>query len=362
MRSFHSVRFFSSAACLLTLMLLFFFGLTMIGSSGTPDMYFHWLKWIYTTQQQGPFAGYASIVGDNYPPLSAVLLWAGDQALKNWGFHGSIVVKLTLTGFLLLSSIIYCYWSRDLRLTTIFLAGNFIAVVGLAYLDILVAPFILAACFCLYRQKFTWFLLFYSMAIFIKWQPLIMAPFVMVACWQHIHVHHYRWRKITAVLLPPVLIVGAMVWLFGYKELITSLRLALNTNDFSSNAMNINGLVNEIIDIHAWRAAMDSLQHNGDEQAAITAYTEANKILYVSSGGLSTLRYVLSKLFFWGCFFYLLWRYMQSPTNAKRLLFYSTAAYVFYFIFNTGVHENHLHMALLLASALVVIDRHFFYF
>ncbi|MEZ5539572.1 MAG: hypothetical protein R3E63_06410 [Pseudomonadales bacterium] len=150
------------------------------------------------------------------------------------------------------------------------------------------------------------------------------------------------------------------MWLFGYKELITSLRLALNTNDFSANAMNINGFVNEIIDIHAWRAAMDSLQHNGDEQAALMTYTEVKKMLYISSGGLSTLRYILSKLFFWGSFFYLLWRHIRLPADAKRLLFYSTAAYVFYFIFNTGVHENHLHMALLLASVLVVFDRQFF--
>jgi hypothetical protein len=62
------------------------------------------------------------------------------------------------------------------------------------------------------------------------------------------------------------------------------------------------------------------------------------------------------RILFYASYFGILLAFVRNTKTFERLLLYSMLGYLSYFLFNTGVHENHLFLIACLAWILVFID------
>jgi len=299
------------------------------------------LKWMGDIRAYGLVGAYRRI-RDQYPPLTLVLLDAvrlggGTLHLTNFtAFKLSLVVLFALTGAVFLA------WRRDLLLTAALLLAILPNTLALGYTDVYFAPTLLLALAALRQRRFVAFSLLLAVTCLIKWQAAIIAlPLLFAAVRLALAApeasataSRLPLRRLTAIVLPGLTVTAGVLAVFG-GAVFASLKHGFDERFLSANALNALWLLTQALHFAAPQryGGLPTGVH-GTIQSTDWHLTLGPKLVFAVAYLFTLVR---------------LWR--DAPTFANTLR-WSLAAYLAYFAFNTGVHENHLFTAVVLAAAL----------
>jgi len=316
-------------------------------SQGTHDLD-TWLTWGKHAYEHGIVDGYA-MDGNLYPPLADVLIWLSYSLAMLIGIAPVYTIKFSLLIFLLVTTTIFYHWSnKNTPATLCFYSAMLVSSLGLAYLDIYFAPALLFSLYRLQQGKISQFLFFFTLACLIKFPPLMIAPFFLI----YIISHHWRKKQThtnTEILnwkslAPAFGLLIVILFLFG-KTLVLALLKATQAPWLSAWALNFNWIVTRIFLQNGWgQAYPPGLDPN------VAIMNPVPKVAQQIASGLY--------LFF---FSEILLLFILRKKTFEKLLLTAMLGSFSYFMFSTGVHENHLFLASLLAMALFCINPKFLY-
>lgn len=310
-------------------------------SPGTGDVSI-WNNWMREISSSGLIGGYAQSDTD-YPPLAFVLLAAVSRGAAAFGIAQFLVLKFSLLIFLLATAACFYWFTRNLILTAALELALMLNSMGLAYLDIYFAPFLIAGLFHLQRGNPNRGLILFAISCFTKWQPLIIAPFVLVYVLDLARERapeNYRIKtQMLPFLLAAVAVALPLLLIFGWK-VFDSLERAMTRHAFlSAYALNLSWL--ETWALHLIQPDKYEPLQNG----MIDIFLTREPIVVWPDKILFCLSYLA-----------ILVAFVRQPKTFARLLVYSILGYMAYFVFNTGVHENHLFLVCCLGSMLVFFE------
>jgi hypothetical protein len=296
-------------------------------SAGTGDVDI-WLGWMRTLDD-GLRDAYVSAHRD-YPPGSLTLLEV-PRMLARTGLIGPLpALKTLLISAALAAAFIVYRWSREPAYALVFLLAVAVNVVAHGYLDILTVPPLLLAMRSLERRRPTAAGAWFATAAAIKWQPLIVGPFVLVeACRTQPSARFGALAGAGRFVIGAVIVAGPLLAFFDPEPIQAALRLALQHSSLSLQGLNANWLV----------------------QLAIYLGSNATGALYDVDtpeivASLARVAFVTT----YGC---LLWLFIRRGRHFEDYVWYSCLAFYSYCMLNVGVHENHLFLAVILAFVLL---------
>ena len=152
--------------------------LSVLGWSapGTEDVSDIWLPWMNAVARHGLIKGYAEIGGD-YPPGAAALLLAARRLLP--AAPDLTVVKALLATAQLVSTLLFAALCRRMGASLCFVAAVALSASSLGYLDILFTAPLVVALFAALDKRPTLSATAFTLACLVKWQPLILLPFLL---------------------------------------------------------------------------------------------------------------------------------------------------------------------------------------
>jgi len=331
-----------SAVALILLVSLI--AVSFLYSPGTEDIRI-WNYWIDEISSYGLIGGFAHGGGafpHDYPPLVFIMLAAVSRCADALSTSAFVVLKCSLLLFLFATSGCFYWFTRNLVLTAALEFTLLLSSVALGYLDIWFAPFLIAGLFCLQRGNLTLGVLLFTVSCSIKWQPLVIAPFICIYVWSAVQdVPSWREklrRQIMPFAVAALVVAMPLAAIFG-TSIIHSLQLAMSHDYLSGLALNFSWL-------HTWALHLAQPEKYGalqDGQIGIIHTHEA-------------LVKLPEKILFYASYSAVLIVFARQKKTFERLIVYSVLGYMAYFVFNTGVHENHLFLASCLAWMLVFLD------
>lgn len=306
-------------------------------SGGTGDVAI-WQGWIEAIERDGFITGYIPV----YPPLTWTILLGVSYAYHALNIEMLLAIKWALVFFLFLTSGIFLLWTRNLLLTVFFHISLILSSVALGYLDIWVAPALLLSLWALKERKIFLCTLFFTIAWLVKWQPLIIAPFIMAYIVRPTGIK--QWKEtvkivLRDVLLPAGLLVGLMVLLFG-QGLLISLQDGMGHTGLTGNALNYNWLVTFFLS-STQPDRFGALANGIVNYIGITEWEPGDWPLVLIPRVLFGLFYVSGLVFM-----------LRKAATFENFIRFVIVGYMAYCTFNIGVHENHFFMAGLLAVVL----------
>jgi len=217
---------------------------------------------------------------------------------------------------------------------------------ALGYLDILFAPFLILSFLYLYKEKYFLFTILFSLASLMKYQPLIIAPFILlflIKINKISEIKKIEWLNlIKKVFVPGFLIILLIFMVFG-KHLFISFIAATKHNFLSGNALNFNWVFTYFLKIFF----SDKF---GSLNDGLIQYIIVDNIKVI----------LLPKILFYVFYILSLIAFFRiKEKNMEKLTVYSILGYLSYFVFNTGVHENHLFIICLLFGILMWLNDNF---
>lgn len=316
-------------------------------SLGTHDID-TWLTWGRHAYENGVIKGYA-MDGNLYPPLAEVLLWLSYTLAIFMGVAPVYTLKIFLLVFLLLATTIFYRWShKNLPTTLGFYAAMLLSSLGLAYLDIFFAPVLLFALYCLQQGKINPFVFFFTLACLIKFPPLIVAPFFLVYLTAHYirrqHLIHDIKTLCRTALIPTVFLLMVVLFFFG-KTLLVALVKTTGTAWLSAWALNFNWIVTRIFLQNGWGETYPPWF-----EASVAIMNPVPLVAQYLAKGLYLFFFTMTFVAF-----------ILRNKTFENLLMFSMLGSFSYFMFYTGVHENHLFLASVLAMALFCANQKYFY-
>jgi len=309
----------------------------LIPTPGTGNMD-TWVRWINEAIDLGLVDAY-SLNHDTYPPLTLVILFGVgkiSQLLNIWIYTA---IKGTIAAFLLLTTLLTLWATKDLLLSLLLLGGVLINSVALGHLDIFFAPTLVLALWALKEKRLVLFTIAFCFSFLTKWQPLIIAPFIALyilgidrlSDWKQIDL-----RGILKKILIPALGILALTFiLFGIKPVITAFSYASDHHYLSGNALNLNWILTHFL--HVFKPGQYGPLINGQAELIIGPPYSVKLIPKL----IFFLVYILTAIVF----------FKQKKTFGN-LMWFSLLGYWAYFTLNTGVHENHFFVAIILAALL----------
>lgn len=315
---------------------------SLLFSPGTGDVA-TWETWIREMSAFGLTGGFIHS-GTDYPPLSLIVLETVSRCADLFGINVLLTLKCSLLIFLIATAATFYWFSRDLILTATLEFSLILNSVALGYLDIYFAPFLIAAFFCLQRGHFTIGVLMFAISCSIKWQPLLLAPFiciyVMTAAVEGLSGRDKLFKRAMPFLIAALVVLLPLVVIFGAGAIINSLRRATTMHNFISGyALNFGWL-------HTWALHVWAPEKYGSLQNGEIDLIQSRDVLLM----------LPEKILFYLSYAAILIAFALQKKTFKQLLVYSMLGYLSYFLFNTGVHENHLFPIACLAWILVFID------
>lgn len=282
--------------------------------------------------------------GTDYPPLSLIILETVSRCADTFGITVLLALKCSLFIFLFATAAAFYGFSRSLILTAALEFSLILNSVALGYLDIYFAPFLIAAFFCLQRGHFKMGILMFAISCAIKWQPLLIAPFVCVyviaAAGDGLPGRDKTLQRATPFIIAALVVALPLVVTFGAGAIIGSLQRAMTRHNFISGyALNFGWL-------HTWALHLWAPEKYGSLQdGQIDLIQSRDAVLMLPE-----------KILFYLSYATILIAFALQKKTFRQLLVYSMLGYLSYFLFNTGVHENHLFPIACLAWILVFID------
>jgi hypothetical protein len=351
-------------------------GITFFNAPGTGDRY-RWLLYMYTARHYGVLQTYwrAAVTGvsqetradidydteirypvvypnngngrTDYPPLSILALALLARLGRLLHVSDFAMLKFSLIAFTLACAGVTAGWRDRWRplLGIATFAALALSSIVLVYLEVYFILPLLLAFACLQRKKLTAGAALFTVSFLIKWQPIILVPFVLIYV-----LSQDRSPRRLLPFVPATLILAAVAAIFG-KAMVVALGSGLQDTSFSGGALNFNWLI-AAAQAHAfnpWHAA--ELSANGqDAIRALGNGTAPHVGVYGALALLSTtLRYF--------CYAVALAHFVFSGRTFADLVRACIAAFLSYSIFGVGVHENHAIVAMVLALCWVAVDR-----
>jgi len=324
------------------LLLVNLIALSFLYSPGTGDVSI-WRNWIDQMSAFGLVGGFVHS-GTDYPPLSLIILATVSRCADAFGMTIFLTLKWSLFIFLFATAASFYWFSRNLILTAALEFSLVLNSVALGYLDIYFAPFLIATFFCLQRGHFKMGVLMFAISCSIKWQPLLIAPFiciyVMTGAGEGFSGRDKAYKRPLPFMIAALVVVLPLVMIFGAGAIINSLQRAMTRHNFiSSYALNFGWL-------HTWALHLWAPDKYGSLQAGQVDLIQTRDALVL----------LPERILFYLSYLGIIWTFARDTRTFERLLIYSMLGYLSYFLFNTSVHENHLFPIACLAWILVFID------
>ncbi len=312
------------------------FALVMLRSPGTTDTSNFFLVWTERALKDGLTGSYG-LITDDYPPFSSVILFAAGKIGSACSLDLFLSFKLSLVAALLCTTVCFWAWTLDAVLAAIIAFSLFFNGVALGYIDTYWAPAFILSLWALQKKRLALFSGLFALSSLIKWQPLIVAPFLVLHAFsipansaRSRRMLLRRWVELAAPACAVVLTAGLV---FGFRTMVASLNHALNQELLSGDALNFNWLVTWFFE------AVHPEWYGGMTDGVVKA------IIIDPSLGWATAIKLIFVLFFLGA----LWRSFKLRASFPAAIECSLVGYFSYFIFSIGVHENHLFLATILA-------------
>jgi hypothetical protein len=178
---------------------------------------------------------------------------------------------------------------------------------------------VLLGFFALERDLFAAAGFFMTAAALIKWQPLILGPVVVIYAVSRSN----GWRR-TVWVLPGAALALAVMVLFGWRASWAALPGAVGDRFFSGQAFNLDWIVTGVVEF--FEVAGKHLRGDGG-MVALTS--------------LPPVYYTVSKTFYWIAETAVVGIFAIHRKNPETLCLAMRASEAVQFNFNTGVHENH---------------------
>jgi len=326
--------------------ILFCSSLLFFKTPGTADVN-HWLSWAHNANTYGIVKGFAAD-NDVYPPLGSLILNTSTKISTSLGLSEFMGIKLSIYFFLLLTLIILYIVTGNYLLSIISYFLLMINSLGLVYLDIYFTPFLILSLFFLKKKNILLTTVFYCLASMIKMQVIILMPFLVL---QIVNVHslsefkHLDYKKITLnFILPYALILSAILLVYGMPFLLL-FKNAYEEDILSGEATNIGWIITFFLH-YFFPNTFGSLESS---DFAIRMIRGDNILFHM-------LKYA-----FFISYAIIFFKYFKIKEKSfEKFLLYATAAFLSYFILNKGVHENHLHIAVILLILLYGEDKNYF--
>lgn len=283
---------------------------------GTEDVADIWLPWMDTVARYGLLKGYAEIDGD-YPPGAVTLLLAARRLLP--AASDLAVLKALLATAQLVSMLLFAAFCRRTGPCLCFVVAVALSASALGYLDILFAAPLIVALFAALDDRPALSATALAIACLIKWQPLILLPFLL-PLW----IEQARRPSVShlAVAASPALaICSAIAWWF-WPEIWMAFNHAFSHGSWSAGALNLPWLLQML-------------------------FGQRPQIMDVPDHAIFALR-----LLFAAVYLPLVVRAWSRRGAAEAVLTCSLAGFAAYFVLAPSVHENHLFTAVVLAFVL----------
>jgi hypothetical protein len=296
-----------------------------LGYPGTPDDG-DFLHWAAVLNGAGPIRGYAQIA--DYPPLGPLILWGATKAGADFSLPPFTCIKLAIDFFQLAAALIIRWYARSWAAAALMflLISPFGALLG--YIDAFYLPFVLAGIFALRSDRFAVANLMFAIATLIKWQPAVLFPIVLI-------YGVGRGRKLNVFsLLPAAVFTGFVIAAFGPDAVRTAFSGATDDPLFSGQAFNLDWIITYGLE------ATHSLGTHFSAIGTIKFINHLSPPWYAVSRGLFWIVYLGNLIVFASC---------CKTWNTCMLALLS--AETIQFTFNTGVHENHSFLVMILAFA-----------
>ena len=332
----------SSMQKLVLALLMILVSLLFLNSHGTTDMEI-WLQWSENADNLGVVAGFEANHAD-YPPITTAILLDAVRLGQVLELPALTAIKLSIILFLCLTSLACWLWTKDVGVTLLMHLALLLNSAALAYVDIYFAPTLVLALWALKQRKLLFFTVCFTIACLTKWQPLIIAPFILLYIldvkqwddWKRINVKNLALR----IVLPAAVLLGLTLLIFGAGPVWDAFRASASHNYLSGNALNANWIYTHFIRVFSPE------QFGGlvNKQASYII-TDSPQIQLVPRL-LFILFYALTLAVF----------YRREKSFENTLLF-SILGFMAYYTFNIGVHENHLFLVTILAVLLLWVNK-----
>jgi Gpi18-like mannosyltransferase len=311
-------------------------------SHGTVDVLL-FKDWVHHAESQGLVAGYAANDAD-YPPLASTILVGAARVATLAGVRLQTAIKWSTILFLFATSALFLAWTKDAFAAALLHLSLVLSAAAMAYLDVYYAPLLVAAFWALERRRLLLFSCCFTLAATTKWQPLLLAPFLVVHLLATTRDPASRRVDVRAlalrVVLPAAAIVAAVVALFGVGPVWSAFKAGTSHDVLSGYALNL-----AWVETHLLRL-FDPAKWGAIEQG------KAELVLASSLAVRLPLQ-----LLFGGSYLALLVAFARREKSLENLLTFALLGALAYFTLAVGVHENHFFPAALLAVLLAWRQR-----
>jgi len=289
---------------------------------GTSDVS-DFLSWSATLLQKNPFAGYAVIA--DYPPLGPFILWAAAEAGRLAHLTPLEALKLAIALFQYAAALIAWRVFSPAAATLLFCL---IAAYGslLGYIDCFYLPFILLGLRALDNNRLALALLLFTAATLIKWQPAILCPLIFIQAFALA-----KFPQKFLFPLPAAAFAAAVIAAFAPASVWWAFSGAAGDPFFSGQAFNLDWLATGLMKL--FHIAGQHFAPGGTITPIIA---------------LPPPWYAASRTLFWIVYLANLVLFTLRAKTQKRLILALLAAESIQFTLNTGVHENHAFLILIL--------------
>lgn len=310
--------------------------LAFIHFMGTGDVGL-WLRWMYYFHEHGLRLGYemSNEVLQCYPPGTFALLGMAYQ-IFGAALGKFVLLKMILLISVIAGAVVYGCWSRNVVLTAVLIFAMVLSTT-LGYLDALLLAPLLLSLWALQKQRLALASFFFTVAVLLKPQPLIIAPFFLVyACDLSItNLRSYPiWLpRMGRLLLGAFAPVVLSLLLVNPAAIADSLAMAVSHEALSYQGLNPNWVVQLMLYV----------AHAGDTKHFFMVDAPANLLLLV-------------KFLFYACYFFVLGVFMLRRRSFEEFAWFACIGFYSYFLLYLGVHENHLFIAMVLAFVIYQSD------
>jgi hypothetical protein len=304
---------------------------------GTFDDY-AFVEWAKIFNQPGPLAGYrllAHQVHLDYPPIGVTLMWLALRAGDVFGLPDLIAFKMSLA-VLAVAGALVAFGRRQAPLDAlILLLISTLYGVILGYTDVVYLPFLLMALYAACAERIALAGLALSLAAFIKWQPIILAPIFLAAAIQQVR----GVMPVIRIMMPTAIFVAVILLAFGPVTVTAVLFTATSDPFLGGQGVNFAWLASYLFEL--LHIGGQHLQSSG--AIAIVNTPSPSAAIDVTARAL--------RLLFYGLFLATLGIYIAGRKNADSFMISALSCAMVQFTLNTGVHENHLFVSFVVAFA-----------
>jgi hypothetical protein len=352
---------FDRAMGLVLLLLTVTLSLMMLRSPGTSDVSIV-LNWADILYQNGLIRGYSEVISDlhtEYPPISHAMLYIARALGDTVGLSPLGSFKVIILAFQLMSAGIILVLSGSYWVAAAFNASIFLSGVGLGYQDVWFAPPLILAFWAFRAGRDVLGTALFLIACLTKWQPLIVAPFIAVYLFDISDFRSCRdvlgrrlfWQL--AILI--AMTIALLLLIFGLSP-VRSLWHGMNHPFWSGTALNLPWVGEFFCKVFFPSFYQQMVVGSAQKIPLLSSYffSQQDQLKFL----LPPAVYLLPlKIFFWSLLIVVVIRAMRSKKTFTNCMLFSIAGLVTYTIWNSGVHENHLFVAMVLAFMLLLHEH-----